>query len=157
MGAAVTSWLKWCVLVCLGCMIAACGARSHYAPVTDVNQGGEWLWPAKGKVVASFSSQNRGIDIVGQLGESVYASAAGRVVYCGNGLRGYGNLIIIKHYDQYMSTYARNQILFVSEGQRVRKGQKIAEMGFLSPNKSILHFEIRRNGQPVNPMTLLGV
>ncbi len=113
-----------------------------------------WLWPASGKVVTAFSSVNKGINISGQLGEPIKAAAAGKVVYAGAGLRGYGNLIILKHNSLYLSAYAYNRKLVVKEGDWVKKGQKIAEMGNSDSNKPLLHFEIRKAGKPLNPITL---
>jgi lipoprotein NlpD len=115
----------------------------------------QWLWPAEGQLVNKFSVTSKGIDIAGKEGSPVYASAAGRVVYSGNGLRGYGNLVIIKHNSLYLSAYAHNRHLLVKEGQVVVRGQKIAEMGHTGLGKTILHFEIRRDSRPVDPLTLL--
>ena len=112
----------------------------------------EWIWPAKGKVSESFSESTKGIDIAGTPGQAVTASAAGKVVYSGAGLRGYGKLIIIKHNNTYLSAYAHNNKLLVKEGQTVAKGQKIAEMGNTDTNLVKLHFEIRKNGKPVDPL-----
>ena len=117
-----------------------------------------WRWPAEGKVIDVFeanSGLNQGIDIRGNLGESVDAAADGHVVYAGSGLRGYGNLVIIKHNDIYLSAYAHNRSLKVAEGDRVKAGQTIAEMGKSSSDQVTLHFEIRRDGKPVNPMHYL--
>jgi lipoprotein NlpD len=114
-----------------------------------------WSWPARGPLVKGFSGSNKGINIGGHAGDPVFATAAGSVVYSGNGLRGYGNLIIIAHNLTYMSAYAYNRKNYVKEGQFVRSGQKIAEMGVNSANKAILHFEIRRQGMPVNPLKYL--
>lgn len=117
-----------------------------------------WRWPAKGQVIAGFqanSGLNQGIDIRGSLGESVGAAADGRVVYAGSGLRGYGNLVIIKHNDTYLSAYAHNRSLKVAEGESVKAGQDIAEMGSSGSDDVKLHFEIRRDGKPVNPMRYL--
>jgi lipoprotein NlpD len=113
-----------------------------------------WRWPAPGKVMRAFSesgSVNKGIDLVGNLGDPVYASASGRVVYAGSGLLGYGQLIIIKHNDQFLSAYAHNRILSVKEGDDIKGGQKIAEIGASGADKVKLHFEIRRDGKPVDP------
>ncbi len=117
----------------------------------------EWGMPTNGKVVAGFSeSDNRkGVDIVGQRGQPVVASAAGKVVYSGSGLRGYGKLIIIKHNKTYLSAYAHNDQILVKEGQSVSKGQKIAEMGNTDASQVELHFEIRRLGKPVDPAQYL--
>ncbi len=117
-----------------------------------------WRWPAQGKVIAGFSSRqagNKGVNIGGRLGEAIQASASGNVVYAGTGVRGYGNLIIIKHNASYLSAYAYNQKILVKEGQRVSQGQVIARMGRSTGGKAMLHFEIRRNGKPVNPLNYL--
>ncbi|HVO90898.1 MAG TPA: peptidoglycan DD-metalloendopeptidase family protein [Casimicrobiaceae bacterium] len=117
----------------------------------------DWVWPAKGKVISGFSdSANlKGIDISGNAGDPVYASAAGKVVYAGNGLRGYGKLVIIKHNKTYLSAYAHNREILVKEGQQVAKGQKIAEMGNSDADQVKLHFEIRRLGRPMDPTRFL--
>jgi lipoprotein NlpD len=117
----------------------------------------DWAWPAKGKIVAGFSetANLKGIDIAGTAGEPVRASAAGRVVYAGSGLRGYGKLIIIKHNATYLSAYAHNREILVKEGQQVTRGQKIAEMGNTDADQVKLHFEIRRLGKPMDPAKYL--
>jgi lipoprotein NlpD len=117
----------------------------------------EWGMPTLGKVIAEFSeSDNRkGIDITGTKGQNIVASAAGKVVYSGNGLRGYGKLIIIKHNNTYLSAYAHNDQVMVKEGQTVTKGQKIAEMGNTDSDQVELHFEIRKLGKPVDPSKYL--
>jgi lipoprotein NlpD len=113
-------------------------------------------WPAKGKVVEEFNeAKNKGIDIAGKMGEPIQAAADGKVVYAGNSLRGYGNLVIIKHDNTYLTAYAHNRTLVVKEGESVRKGQRIAEMGDSDANMVKLHFEVRMNGKPVNPMQYL--
>ena len=112
-------------------------------------------WPAKGKVIAEFSETNKGIDIAGKVGEPVLAASDGKVVYAGNSLRGYGNLVIVKHDNTYLTAYAHNSKLLVKEGDSVRKGQKIAEMGDTDANAIKLHFELRVNGKPVNPTPYL--
>ena len=117
-----------------------------------------WAWPTAGSanVLAGFDEQrNKGLDIAGKPGDAVLASADGRVVYAGAGLRGYGNLIILKHNNTYLSAYAHNQVLLVKEDQTVRKGQKIAEMGSSDADRVKLHFEIRRQGKPVDPARYL--
>jgi len=117
-----------------------------------------WAWPTGGSatVVAGFDEhKNKGLDIAGKPGDPVMASADGRVVYAGAGLRGYGNLIILKHNNTYLSAYAHNQTLLVKEDQTVRKGQKIAEMGSSDADRVKLHFEIRRQGKPVDPARYL--
>ena len=112
-------------------------------------------WPAKGKVTGEFSETNKGIDIAGKVGESVLAASDGKVVYAGNSLRGYGNLVIVKHDNTYLTAYAHNSKLLVKEGDAVRKGQKIAEMGDTDATSVKLHFELRVNGKPVNPTPYL--
>jgi len=117
----------------------------------------DWMWPAKGKVVVGFSetANLKGIDIAGAAGDPVIASSAGKVVYVGNGLRGYGKLVIIKHNKTWLSAYAHNREILVKEGQQVTKGQKIAEMGNTDADQVKLHFEIRRMGKPVDPARYL--
>ncbi|MDP1996469.1 MAG: peptidoglycan DD-metalloendopeptidase family protein, partial [Gallionella sp.] len=119
----------------------------------------EWSMPAKGKLIGEFSeSANRkGIDIAGQLGQPVTASAPGKVVYSGSGLRGYGKLVIIKHNKTYLSAYAHNDQVLVKEGQNVTRGQKIAEMGNTDADQVKLHFEVRRFGKPVDPAKYLSL
>ncbi len=114
-----------------------------------------WSWPVRGQIIGTFSSVNKGINISGYSGDPVFAAAAGKVVYSGHGLRGYGNLIIIKHNSKFLSAYAHNKKLLVKEGEWVRRGQEIAEMGNTGARRTLLHFEIRRNGQPVNPLIYL--
>jgi lipoprotein NlpD len=113
-------------------------------------------WPIKGKILKNFSqSDNKGIDIGGKIGQTVYAAEAGKVVYSGQGLIGFGNLVIIKHNELYLSAYANNSRLLVAEGQKVEKGQDIAQVGEAGYKKASLHFEIRKNGKSVNPLVLL--
>ena len=115
-----------------------------------------WIWPAHGTLIAGFSeAKNKGLDIGGKAGDPVIAAADGRVVYAGAGLRGYGNLIILKHNNTYLTAYAHNQTLLVKEDQSVQKGQKIAEMGNSDADRVKLHFEIRRQGKPVDPARYL--
>ena len=117
-----------------------------------------WQWPAQGPLIARFQSNaslNKGIDIAGQLGQPIFAAANGSVVYAGRGLIGYGDMIIIKHDDDFLSAYAHNSRLLVKEGEQVRVGQKIAEMGSSGTDRVKLHFEIRRRGQPVDPLGYL--
>ncbi len=115
-----------------------------------------WIWPAQGKLIAGFDEvKNKGYDIDGKSGDAIIASADGRVVYAGAGLRGYGNLIILKHNNTYLTAYAHNQTLLVKEDQTVKKGQKIAEMGNSDADRVKLHFEIRRQGKPVDPAKYL--
>ena len=112
----------------------------------------DWIWPTRGKILGVFSESSKGIDISGNVGQAVTASASGKVVYSGAGLRGYGKLIIIKHNNTYLSAYAHNSKILVKEGQTVVKGQKIAEMGNSDASLVKLHFEIRKNGKPVDPL-----
>jgi lipoprotein NlpD len=115
----------------------------------------DWGWPAQGKILAPFSESAKGVDISGKPGQPVLATAAGKVVYSGTGLRGYGKLIIIKHNKTYLSAYAHNSEILVKEGDSVVKGQKIAEMGNSDSDQIKLHFEIRRLGKPVDPLRYL--
>lgn len=115
----------------------------------------DWAWPTQGKVIKKYSTKlggSKGIDIAGKLGQPVFAASAGKVVYSGNGLSGYGNLIIVKHNAQYLSAYAHNKKLFVKEGGAVKRGEKIAELGKSGTSSPKLHFEIRFNGKPVDPI-----
>ncbi len=115
-----------------------------------------WSWPAKGQIVTDFaSSGGKGVDISGRLGQPVMAAADGRVVYAGGGLRGYGELIIVKHNKRFLSAYAHNNRILVKEGDEVKIGQRIAEMGSTGTDSVRLHFEIRRDGKPVNPVRYL--
>ena|SRR3990167_3790563 len=114
-----------------------------------------WSWPVTGTLLTSYSEKNKGIDIVGNIKMPVRASASGRAVYAGGGLRGYGKLIIIKHNKRYLSVYAYNSRLLVHEGEWVKRGQKIAVMGCNGSGLAVLHFEIRRDGSPVNPLNLI--
>ncbi|SFH82067.1 lipoprotein NlpD [Pseudomonas guineae] len=126
-------------------------------PPTQRSASG-WLWPSNGAVIGRFSSNgslNKGIDIGGELGQPVLAASDGSVVYAGSGLRGYGELIIIKHSDTYVSAYGHNRRLLVQEGQQVKAGQKIAEMGSTGTDRVKLHFEVRRQGKPVDPLQYL--
>ena len=117
-----------------------------------------WRWPTEGKVIENFASSeggNKGVDIAGSKGQAIIATADGRVVYAGNALRGYGNLIIIKHNDDYLSAYAHNDTMLVREQQEVKAGQKIATMGSTGTSSTRLHFEIRYKGKSVNPLQYL--
>ena len=127
-------------------------------PAAAADEEVPWAWPTPvgTSVVAGFDEQkNKGLDIAGKAGEPVLAAADGRVVYAGAGLRGYGNLIILKHNNTYLTAYAHNQTLLVKEDQNVRRGQKIAEMGSTDTDRVKLHFEIRRQGKPVDPARYL--
>ena len=137
---------------------AAAGAASAPPPPAprDGDEDVNWAWPAAGPVAAAFEEgRNKGLAIAGRTGDPVLAAADGRVVYAGSGLRGYGNLIIIKHNATYLTAYAHNQALFVKEDQAVRRGQRIADMGATDAERVQLHFEIRRLGKPIDPAKLL--
>ena len=133
------------------------GSAGTRAPSTSDPDQIDWAWPTKGKIIAGFSdtANLKGIDIGGTAGQAVHASAPGRVVYAGSGLRGYGKLIIIKHNATYLSAYAHNREILVKEGQQVTRGQKIAEMGNTDADQVKLHFEIRRQGKPMDPAKYL--
>jgi lipoprotein NlpD len=115
----------------------------------------DWMWPVKGKILSAFTEGTKGVDIGGRKGAAVQAAASGRVVYAGAGLRGYGKLVIIKHSNTWLSAYAHNDNILVKEQQDVRKGQKIAEMGQSDADQVKLHFEVRREGKPVDPAKVL--
>ena len=117
-----------------------------------------WDWPVRGRIASTFNesdSLRSGIKIAGRAGDRINAAESGKVVYSGSGLIGYGRLIIVKHNDNYLSAYGHNRKILVSEGDQVTKGQKIAEMGATNHGNPLLHFEIRRDGKPVDPMQLL--
>lgn len=115
-----------------------------------------WIWPSEGKVVATFDEgKNKGIDIAGKAGQQVMAAGSGKVMYAGSGIRGYGNLVIVKHSNSLLSAYAHNRTIIVKEGQSVHKGQMIAEMGDSDADAVKLHFEIRKQGKPVDPSKFL--
>ncbi len=117
-----------------------------------------WAWPIQGRLLRTFKAGDptrNGIDIVGQEGSPVLASSSGEVVYSGNGLIGYGELVIIKHDERMLSAYAHNRRRLVAEGETIRQGQKIAEVGRNDRNETVLHFEIRRDGKPVDPLQYL--
>ncbi len=123
----------------------------------DDEEAPSWMWPATGKLVTGVSENPnlKGIDIAGKSGQPVVASAAGKVVYAGSGIRGYGKLIIVKHNATWLTAYAHNREILVKEGQQVAKGQSIAEMGNTDADQVMLHFEIRRRGTPVDPLKFL--
>ena len=115
-----------------------------------------WIWPADGRIVATFDDgRNKGIDIAGKAGQQVMAAGAGKVMYAGSGIRGYGNLVIVKHSNNLLSAYAHNRAILVKEGQIVTRGQTIAEMGDSDADTVKLHFEIRQQGKPVDPSKFL--
>ncbi|MCX7188938.1 MAG: peptidoglycan DD-metalloendopeptidase family protein [Methylotenera sp.] len=131
-------------------------SKSEIKPANESTEDIEWGWPTKGKVTASFNeASNKGLDIAGSTGQSVNAAAAGKVIYSGSDLRGYGKLVIIKHNSTYLSVYAHNNQILVKEGQQISAGQKIAEMGSTDSNSVKLHFEIRRLGKSVDPSKYL--
>jgi lipoprotein NlpD len=139
---------------------AAAANTAPAKPTPPVAASGDddlgWIWPAQGQLIAGFDEiKNKGLDISGRAGDAVLAAADGRVVYAGAGLRGYGNLIILKHNNTFLTAYAHNQALLVKEDQSVQKGQKIAEMGSSDADRVKLHFEIRRQGKPVDPARYL--
>jgi lipoprotein NlpD len=132
-------------------------ATTAAQPAPTAPQGAlGFVWPAKGKVLNGFAEPNsKGVDIGGQPGDPVVAAAAGRVMYTGTGIRGYGKLIVIKHEDGYNSVYAHNRSILVKEGQSVARGERIAELGATDSDRPKLHFEIRKSGKPVDPMKYL--
>ena len=141
-----------------GYVQATPGKNKKTANITLNGNLVQWQWPVKGKIISGFSHQqqgNKGIDISGREGDRVNAAASGQVVYAGNALRGYGNLIIIKHNDDYLSAYAHNKRILVKERQEVKAGQQIAEMGDTDAANTRLHFEIRFRGQSVDPLRYL--
>ncbi|TAM45280.1 MAG: LysM peptidoglycan-binding domain-containing protein [Burkholderiaceae bacterium] len=141
--------------------VAAIAPNPAPAPIPTPAPGSDddisWAWPTRGgSLLAGFDeAKNKGIDIGGKAGDPVLAAADGRVVYAGAGLRGYGNLVILKHNNMYLTAYAHNQTLLVKEDQTVRKGQEIAKMGSSDADRVKLHFEIRRQGKPVDPTKYL--
>ena len=138
---------------------AVAPAREATAAAASAREGDDdinWAWPATAPVAAPFDdSRNKGLVFRGKPGDPVYAAADGRVVYAGSGLRGYGNLVILKHNTTYLTAYAHNQTLLVKDDQNVKRGQKIAEMGSTDADGVQLHFEIRKQGKPIDPARLL--
>ena len=124
---------------------------------TTTASPGQWGWPAKGKVIGKFSRSKgqNGIQIAAAAGSAIRATAAGEVVYAGQGLRGYGKLIIVKHSPSYLSAYAHNRTILVAEGERINSGHQIAQMGSSGTDRTMLHFEIRKDGKPVDPLGFL--
>jgi lipoprotein NlpD len=136
----------------------AAPAPAKPSPPPARTTGLAWAWPAQGRIVAGFDADTplrQGIRIGGRAGDSIRAAESGKVVYSGSGLIGYGRLIIVKHNDNYLSAYGHNRELLVREGDQVAKGQQIARMGTVGDGSPLLHFEIRRNGKPVNPTRYL--
>jgi len=139
-------------------VVPAVPSATGAAPPAAASDSDEiaWMWPAAGAVIAGFDEgRNKGLTIAGKAGDPVIAAADGRVVYAGSSLRGYGNLVIVKHSEVFLTAYAHNQVLLVKDDQVVRRGQKIAEMGSTDAERVQLHFEIRRQGKPVDPAKLL--
>ncbi len=117
-----------------------------------------WMWPSEGRIIATFDDgRNKGIDIAGKMGQPVVAAGSGKVMYAGSGIRGYGNLVIVKHSNSLLSAYAHNRKIVVKEGDNVNRGQVIAEMGDSDADVVKLHFEIRQQGKPVDPTRFLPV
>jgi lipoprotein NlpD len=132
------------------------GAPRPSVQAPAANAGLFWQWPARGKVIDGYhEARNKGIDIGGNEGDAVLAAGDGEIVYSGNGLRMYGNLVIIKHSDDYISAYAHNKQILVKQGQAVKRGQRIADLGRTDDGQAKLHFEIRYRGKPVDPMKYL--
>jgi lipoprotein NlpD len=133
-------------------------AESKPLPSIPAEPPPKWAWPTKGRINVNFGAKpgtGTGVLIDGKAGQPIYAAASGRVVYAGSGLIGYGQLIIVKHNDTYLSAYGYNASLLVKEGDQIKKGRKIATMGEGPERKPRLHFEVRRNGKPVNPRQYL--
>jgi lipoprotein NlpD len=147
------------VAVASSASAASSATAAGAATIATTSQGDDaviWMWPASGAVTSGFDeAKSKGLSIAGKAGDPVVAAGDGRVVYAGSGLRGYGNLVIIKHNSTYLTAYAHNQTLLVKEDQVVRRGQKIAEMGSTDAESVYLHFEIRRQGKPIDPAKLL--
>jgi lipoprotein NlpD len=135
----------------------AAGTPAPVAPaMVAESEGLAFIWPHNGAIMAGFDeAKNKGLDVAGKAGDPVLAAADGKVVYAGSGLRGYGNLVIIKHNNTFLSAYAHNQALLVREDQAVKRGQTIAQMGNSDADQVKLHFEIRRLGKPVDPVKFL--
>jgi lipoprotein NlpD len=143
-------------LLSKGALPAAAAAKPAAPDAERGAAGIDFIWPAKGRVLAGYSEpNNRGVDIGGRIGDPIVAAAAGRVMYVGTSIRGYGKLIVIKHDNDFNSVYAHNKEVLVKEGQNVARGQKIAELGDTESDKPKLHFEIRKSGKPVDPLKYL--
>lgn len=131
-------------------------SASPAAPPASTTTGGDFMWPHNGAVIQAYKAgTNKGVDFLAKVGDPVVAAGSGKVVYSGNALRGYGNLIIIKHENKLLTAYAHNKTLLVKEGEVVKKGQKIAEAGQSDTDKPKVHFEVRKNGNPVDPLEYL--
>ena len=139
-------------------VVAAAPAAAAAAPAAAApgDEKISWMWPSEGKVIGTFDEgKNKGVDIAGKAGQQVVAAGGGKVMYAGSGIRGYGNLVIVKHSNSLLSAYAHNRSILVKEGQNVNKGQAIAEMGDSDADRVKLHFEIRQQGKPVDPSKFL--
>lgn len=135
---------------------AAAGSRVGSTVTATDDEKLSWMWPSDGRIIATFDEgKNKGIDIAGRAGQQVMAAGAGKVMYAGSGIRGYGNLVIVKHSNSLLSAYAHNRAIVVKEGDNVAKGQVIAEMGDSDADSVKLHFEIRQQGKPVDPSRFL--
>ncbi|MBD8532525.1 MULTISPECIES: peptidoglycan DD-metalloendopeptidase family protein [unclassified Massilia] len=135
---------------------AATGSRVGSTVTATDDEKLSWMWPSDGRIIATFDEgKNKGIDIAGRAGQQVMAAGAGKVMYAGSGIRGYGNLVIVKHSNSLLSAYAHNRAIVVKEGDNVAKGQVIAEMGDSDADTVKLHFEIRQQGKPVDPSRFL--
>lgn len=120
-----------------------------------LSSSSQWVQPTKGEIVKNFSPSTKGIDYSGEYGQPIVAANGGKIVYSGDGLKGYGNLIIIKHKDNFLTAYAHNKVNLVKVGQVVKAGQKIATMGKYQDKKPLLHFELRQNGKPIDPLSII--
>jgi lipoprotein NlpD len=135
---------------------AAAGSRVGSTVTATDDEKLSWMWPSDGRIIATFDEgKSKGIDIAGRAGQQVMAAGAGKVMYAGSGIRGYGNLVIVKHSNSLLSAYAHNRAIVVKEGDNVAKGQVIAEMGDSDADTVKLHFEIRQQGKPVDPSRFL--
>jgi lipoprotein NlpD len=136
--------------------VVAAGVTPGTTVTANDDEKLSWMWPSDGKIIATFDEgKNKGIDIAGRMGQQVMAAGSGKVMYAGSGIRGYGNLVIVKHSNSLLSAYAHNRTILVKEGQNVTKGQAIAEMGDSDADTVKLHFEIRQQGKPVDPARFL--
>lgn len=136
--------------------VVASGVTTGSTVTANDDEKLSWMWPSDGKIIATFDEgKNKGIDIAGKMGQQVMAAGSGKVMYAGSGIRGYGNLVIVKHSNSLLSAYAHNRTILVKEGQTVTKGQPIAEMGDSDADSVRLHFEIRQQGKPVDPAKFL--
>lgn len=135
--------------------VAATAQPSAAPAAVSEDDAVSWAWPVDGKIIATFDGTKKGVDIAGNAGQPILAAASGKVMYAGSGIRGYGNLVIVKHTNNLLSAYAHNKTILVKEGQLVTKGQKIAEMGNSDTDSAKLHFEVRLQGKPVDPLKYL--